>query len=182
MKARPALLLALTLVSISACGGSGGNAGGETTAAVEVQSGFADIPGGQLYYEMTGSGESVVLIHGNAGDRRHWDFQFEALARDYRVIRYDVRGFGRSSLPVEHEAYSAHEDLAVLLDHLGVKSAHIGGWSMGSGIAIDFVLAYPERAKSLISVGPWVFGYSSQAARSLFADVRAVSTALAEGG
>jgi 2-succinyl-6-hydroxy-2,4-cyclohexadiene-1-carboxylate synthase len=72
--------------------------------------------------------------------------------------------------------------LAALLDHLGVCRAHIGGWSIGSGIAIDFVLAYPERATSLISVGPWVFGYSSPAAESLVADMGQVAAAIAEGG
>ena len=166
-----------------ASGGNGGDdAGKQTPAAVKVQSGFADIPSGRLYYEVAGSGKALVLIHGNIGDRRHWDHQFEVLARDFRVIRYDVRGFGKSSSPVEREEYSDHEDLAALLDHLGVKSAHIGGWSMGSGIAIDFVLAYPERARSLISVGPWVYGYLSPAVRSIIADSGVVGDALAEGG
>lgn len=148
----------------------------------ELRSGFAEVQEGYLYYEVSGRGEPLVLIHGNAGDRRHWDHQFVALAADYQVIRYDVRGFGQSSLPSAGQPYSDYEDLRRLLDYLDVPQAHIAGWSMGSGIAIDFVLAYPERALSLISVGPWVNGYSSPAAESMFADFGLVVSALQEGG
>ena len=147
----------------------------------KTQSGFAEIRGGRLYYESAGSGDAIVLVHGNAGDRRHWDPQFSALANDYRVIRYDVRGFGESSLPVEGEPYSDHEDLATLLDHLGVRTAHIAGWSMGSCIAVDFALAYPHRTRSLISVGPCVFGHSSPTQQAMFADMAQVRAAIADG-
>jgi pimeloyl-ACP methyl ester carboxylesterase len=147
-----------------------------------TQSGFAEVQGGRLYYKSAGSGDAVVLIHGNMGDRRHWDAQVGALAVDYRVIRYDVRGFGESSLPEEDHPYSDHEDLAALLDHLGIKAAHVVGFSLGSGIAIDFALAYPDRTTSLVSVGPWVFGYSSPAEQSMFADFARVNVAMADGG
>lgn len=167
---------------IASCGRGEGSGSERTSAVVETQTGFADVPGGRLYYEVAGTGDAIVLIHGNAGDRRHWDSQFEALANGHRVIRYDVRGFGRSSVPVEGEAYWDYEDLAALLDHLGIGSAHIGGWSMGSGIAVDFVLAYPEKAKSLISVGPWVNGYLSPAAQEIYDDFGQVGAALVEGG
>ncbi|MHC5025341.1 MAG: alpha/beta fold hydrolase, partial [Planctomycetota bacterium] len=69
----------------------------EAAVDIETQSGFAAIDGGRLSYESVGSGDAVVLIHGNMGDRRHWDAQVSALAAGYRVIRYDVRGFGESS-------------------------------------------------------------------------------------
>ncbi|MHC5063463.1 MAG: alpha/beta fold hydrolase [Planctomycetota bacterium] len=144
--------------------------------------GFAEIQGGRLSYDSTGSGDAVVLIHGNAGDRRHWDAQVDALAAGYRVIRYDLRGFGESSLPEENHPYSDHEDLAALLDHLGIEAAHVVGFSLGSAIAIDFTLAYPERTRSLVPVGPWVFGYTSAAAEIMFADFARVSEAMEEGG
>jgi 3-oxoadipate enol-lactonase len=136
----------------------------------------------RLNYEVRGSGDAIVFIHGNAGDLRHWDHQVDTLAAHFRVIRYDVRGYGKSSLPVEGEPYANHEDLAALLDRLGVSKAHVAGWSMGAGIAADFVLAYPERAMSLISIGPWVGGYSSPAVQALLADFRAVATAFDAGG
>lgn len=144
-----------------------------------ADTGYVDVPGGRLYYESLGSGDAIVLIHGNIGDRRHWEKQFEALAADYRVIRYDVRGYGRSSLPREDESYSNVEDLAALLDQLNIPRAHLVGWSMGSGIAVDFALAHPERTRSLIPVGPWVNSYSSP---ELAAEFTAVSNALAEQG
>jgi pimeloyl-ACP methyl ester carboxylesterase len=146
-----------------------------------VQSGYVEVPGGRLWYEIAGSGESLVLIHGNAGDRRHWDHQFPLLARGFRVIRYDVRGYGKSTLPVEGEPYAAHEDLAALLDHLRISKVHIAGWSMGCGIAVDFALAYPERTTSLVAIGPWVSKYSSPAAQTFLADLRAVAAAASQG-
>lgn len=148
----------------------------------DLQSGSAEVSGGQLYFESKGEGDVIVLIHGNAGDRRHWDLQFAALAESYRVVRYDVRGFGKSSLPVEDEPYSDYVDLVVLLDYLGVSTAHIAGWSMGSGIAVDFALAFPERTSSLIAIGPWVFGYSSPGEQAMMADMLQIGGALADGG
>jgi pimeloyl-ACP methyl ester carboxylesterase len=143
---------------------------------------FAEVEGARLHYEVRGSGDAIVLVHGNAGDLRHWDHQVEALAADFRVIRYDVRGYGKSSIPVEGEAYANHEDLAALLDHLDVSKAHVAGWSMGAGIAADFVLAHPERAASLISIGPWVGGHSSPAVQALFTDMGVVAEVIPEGG
>jgi pimeloyl-ACP methyl ester carboxylesterase len=154
----------------------------DTAAAESFQEGISEITGGHLFYEAAGTGDPVVLIHGNEGDRRHWDHQFGALAQHFQVIRYDARGFGKSSLPTEGEPYSDHDDLAALLDHLNIDRANIIGWSMGSGIAVDFVLAYPERAKSLASVGPWVFGYTSPAAQSFFDDFARVAAEVAENG
>ncbi|MEW6753918.1 MAG: alpha/beta hydrolase [Candidatus Latescibacterota bacterium] len=151
-------------------------------AAVQLRSGFASLTGGRLYYEIAGDGDPVVLIHGNAGDRRHWDHQIEILARGFGAVRYDVRGCGRSSLPDEGQSFSHHEDLAALMDHLGIPSAHLVGWSMGSGIAVDFALAYPDQTASLVSVGPWVNGYASPAAQALSADLAQVGAVMAQGG
>jgi len=172
----------LIVMTAVACGVNERNASTETLPEVEIQSGFADVPAGQLYYETAGRGEPVVLIHGNIGDRRHWDPQFHVLATHYRAIRYDVRGFGKSSVPLEGTPYFDYQDLVALLDHLGVRSAHVAGWSMGSGIAIDFVLTHPKRARSLISVGPWVSGYSSPAAKQLFGVFTDVRAAIGKGG
>ena len=61
--------------------------------------GFVETNGTQLYYETMGEGHPLVLIHGGYMDRRMWDDQFVVFAQHYRVIRYDVRGFGKSELP-----------------------------------------------------------------------------------
>ena len=81
-----------------------------------VEKGFAQVNGTKLYYELSGTGEPVVLIHGNWGDRRHWDFQLSSLSKNYKVIRYDVRGYGKSALPKSEEPYNDYNDLKTLLD------------------------------------------------------------------
>jgi pimeloyl-ACP methyl ester carboxylesterase len=154
----------------------------ETHHSVPVEAGRAPVPAGELYYELAGSGDAVVLIHGNAGDLRHWDAQFESLADEYQVLRYDLRGFGRSSAPVPGEAFSAFGDLAALLTFLDIPRAHIVGWSVGAGVAADFALAYPEMTRSMVQVAPWVNGYSSDAANQLGVEMSAVFRAGREGG
>ena len=160
---------------------------GEEVAEVEedtfeTKTGFAEVNGTRLYYEIASSGEPIVLIHGNFGDCRHWDYQLEPIAKSHKVIRYDVRGFGKSNMPVQEESYSHHEDLRALLGYLGISKANIAGFSMGCGIAVDFVLAYPEISNSLIAVGPWVSGYNSQAVKELYQDMSKISSILEENG
>jgi pimeloyl-ACP methyl ester carboxylesterase len=116
-----------------------------------------DVEGGRLYYEVKGRGPIVVLIHGGFGDRRMWDAQWEVLARDFRVVRYDHRGFGRSSRP--EKPYSAVADLLALMDHLGARSASLVGNSMGGTLAIDFTLRHPERVERLVVVASGADGF-----------------------
>src|SRR5687768_13828207 len=103
-----------------------------------VPAGSAAVNGTTLYSPLARRGGVVVLLHGNMGDRRHWGFQFRPLARKYKVVRYDMRGFGKSDLPNPDDAYSHHEDLKALLEYLGIEKAHVCGLSMGSGVAVDF--------------------------------------------
>ena len=129
--------------------------------------GYAEVNGTKLYYEITGKGDPIILIHGNVGDNRHWDYQFEAFGKQHQVLRYDLRGFGKSSLPQKDEPYSHYEDLKHLMDYHEIDAAYIGGLSMGSGVAINFVLSYPERVKSLIAAGPWIANYDSEKTRGV---------------
>jgi pimeloyl-ACP methyl ester carboxylesterase len=112
--------------------------------------GEVEIDGGRLYYEEAGRGFPLVLNHGFALDARMWDDQMRPFAGRYRVIRYDLRGFGRSSRPEAGRPYSRHDDLKALLDALGVERAHVLGLSMGGAAAISFALAYPEATAGLI--------------------------------
>ncbi len=114
--------------------------------------GKAGVNGTQLYFEVTGSGSPLVLIHGNTLDIRMWDDQIELFASQYQVIRYEMRGFGRSAAPTA-EPYAPVDDLKALLSHLGVEHANILGLSLGGAIAIDFALAYPEMTDTLIVAG-----------------------------
>jgi 3-oxoadipate enol-lactonase len=129
--------------------------------ASTVKSGFAEIPGTRLYYEMAGTGdETVVLIHAFMLDTRTWDEQFEAYAQRYRVIRYDARGFGRSGVPHAGEPYSHADDLAALLDLLGATGpVHVVGLSMGGRFALDFAVVHPARLRSLTVIDTVVGGW-----------------------
>jgi pimeloyl-ACP methyl ester carboxylesterase len=149
---------------------------------ISYREGFAPVTNGKLYYQVAGSGDAIVLVHGIAGDHRHWDNQFTQLATQFTVIRYDVRGWGRSSDPVIGSPFSDFSDLAVLLNHIDVESAHVVGWSFGSGVAFDFATAYPGRAKSLVSVGPWVFGHHSKTIAEFYERAGAAADAASAGG
>lgn len=117
----------------------------------DTTSGIAAVNGTNLYYEFTGTGPAVVLIHGYTLDTRMWADQIEAFSQNYRVVCYDLRGFGRSALPTQ-DLYSHADDLKALLDFLGVARAHIMGLSLGGAVAVDFALAYPATVNSLILV------------------------------
>jgi pimeloyl-ACP methyl ester carboxylesterase len=120
---------------------------------------YADVNGSRLYFEVTGSGDPVVFIHGMGADSRIWDLQVEPFAKSYSVIRYDIRGHGRSALPTE-EPYAHADDLKALLDHLGIARAYVVGQSMGGEIAINVALAYPDQITSLVLADPGVEGYA----------------------
>lgn len=155
-------------------GGLAASAGGTIRQDLPLRSGFAAVQGGRLYFEETGEGEVIVLIHGGVMDRRMWDDQFEALGRKFRVIRYDLPGFGNS--PRREEAYTPSDELRELLRALDIQKAYIVGSSFGGGIAIDFALAYPEITKALIVAEPGVAGHRftsevAQTMREVFAAI-----------
>ena len=124
-------------------------------------SGFVRVAEPVIYYEAAGSGAPVVLIHGGQMDRRMWDPQFEAWSKKYRVVRYDVRGYGRSATPTL--PYSDVDDLLAVLDSLGIAKAHLVGLSLGGRIAIDFTLVHPDRVASLVAVAAGMSGFEFSA-------------------
>ena len=123
---------------------------------MKVQTGFAPVNGAQLYYEVVGAGQPMILIHAGVADGRMWDGQFTEFAKHYRVIRYDMRGIGRSAMPSGQ--FSNHGDVAGLLDHLQIDRAIVVGISFGGKIAIDFALSYPNRVSALVLGAPSVGG------------------------
>jgi pimeloyl-ACP methyl ester carboxylesterase len=127
------------------------------TRSAQRETGFAEVNGTQLYYEMQGEGHPLVLIHGGYMDGRMWDDQFHAFAEHCRVIRYDVRGFGKSELP--QVPYADRQDLFDLLHCLGVEKTYLLGLSLGGIIAIDFTLEHPTMVDALILVGSPVPGF-----------------------
>jgi len=130
------------------------------TETKELQTGFADVNGTRLYYEVAGTGHPLLLIHGGLVDRRLWDDQFNVFAQHYRVIRFDVRSFGDSApITAETPPYSLEEDLYSLLKFLGIEKTYVLGLSMGGAIAINFTLMYPEMVDALIPVAMGLSGF-----------------------
>lgn len=121
------------------------------------QSGFAEVGDVHLYYEREGDGPDLVFVHAGIADRRMWDKQVSAFANKYRVLRYDMRGYGKSTLV--KESFSNRGDLNQLLDHLNISKAHFVACSMGSLTTLDFALEHPEKINSLTLVSPYVSGY-----------------------
>ncbi len=107
---------------------------------------------GRLYYEERGRGEPLILLHGHSLDTRMWDGQFACFARHYRTVRFDFRGYGRSSDQSETLQMTHVDDLIALMNHLGMGQAHIVGLSMGAFTAGDMLAMYPERMLSCVLV------------------------------
>ncbi len=130
-------------------------------AAFLSESGFLDVQGAPLYYEVTGQGYPLLLMHAGVADSRMWDEQFQVFARLFRVVRFDLRGYGQSVIPPN--LFADYEDPAVLLRSLGIEKAHVVGISFGGKIAIDFTLAHSEMVSSLVLAAPDVGGYPASA-------------------
>lgn len=118
---------------------------------------FAEIEGGRLYYERRGQGFPVVLIHPSLWDSRIWDPQFDEFAEHHDVVRYDVRGYGRSDVPAR--PHSDLRDLQHLLDELEIARCALVGCSLGAQLAVDFAIAHPDVVEAIVAVSPALSGY-----------------------
>lgn len=123
---------------------------------------------GAIFYQTTGSGAPIVLLHAGVADSRMWDPQIDSFAARHRVIRYDMRGFGKSTLP--DGLFAHHEDLLTLIDTLKLDSVWLVGASFGGSVAVDFALAYPERICGLVLAAPAVSGYQATGAVATFGE------------
>ncbi len=113
----------------------------------------ADIPGARLWYRDTGGpGVPVVFLHANTGSSRVWEYQIPAfVARGYRLIAYDRRGFGRTVIdPAGVQPGTGADDLLALMNHLGIDRFHLVGTAAGGFVALDFALSFPQRLRSLV--------------------------------
>lgn len=118
---------------------------------------YVKINNANLFCTVTGEGEPLVFIHGNFNDLRIWDYQMDDFTKYYKVIRYDLRGYGKSDTPIS--SFSNCEDLKLLFDSLHIKNATIIGSSSGGSVAVDFALQYPELVKALVLAAPSINGY-----------------------
>lgn len=113
-----------------------------------MTAGYAEVNGARLYYEVAGEGHPLVLIHAAIADNRMWNGQFSEFAKHYRVLRYDMRGFGKSVM-VDGQ-YSDTGDLFALLNFLGMDKAYLLGCSMGGSTALDLTLEHPAMVDVLV--------------------------------
>jgi pimeloyl-ACP methyl ester carboxylesterase len=122
----------------------------------------AETNGIVTHYEDTGQGPVVVLIHGHSFDLRMWKYQVGTLVdMGYRVVRYDVRGHGRSTVTESGYTWDNYSlDLAGLVKHLDTPPLHLVGFSMGGGIALKFALDHPGQTRSLTLVDSALPGFS----------------------
>ena len=104
-----------------------------------------------------GTGPVVLLLHPGIADSSVWDQLWRELSPVCRLIRFDVRAYGRS--PAATETYSIVGDALTVLDQLEVPSAHLVGCSMGGGAAIDLAVLHPDRVLSLTLLCPGITGY-----------------------
>jgi len=105
-----------------------------------------------LFYELSGEGSPIVLIHGTNLDSRLWDGDMDWLRKEGKVLRYDLKGQGKSPLPTER--YANHEDLIALLRELNLEGATLVGLSAGAQVALDVALDAPELVNRLVLVSP----------------------------
>ena len=109
------------------------------------------VNGINLFYEVEGAGEPLLLIYGLAGRGNNWKFQVEALSSHFQVITFDNRGVGETDQPEEpYSLAGMADDAAGLLDHLGIESANVFGISMGGMVAQEFALRHPQRVRKLV--------------------------------
>lgn len=105
----------------------------------------------QLHYIEKGTGDPLILLHGNGGDCSYFEHQIEYFSKKYRVIALDTRGHGQSprgTKPFTIRQFA--DDLCGFMDEMQIKSAHILGFSDGGNIALAFALKYPQRVRKLI--------------------------------
>ncbi len=144
-------------------------------AAIQSMPFMIEANGASLVGQAQGSGNSVVLLHGFADDRRSWERIAGELSREHRVVRYDLRGYGESTeigrVPFRHA-----RDLLLVLDALEIARTDLVGVSMGGAVAVSFALDFPARVRRLVLISPLLAGWQwSPEWRSLWSNIRNVA-------
>ncbi len=127
---------------------------------MNTKQGTVTVGDAQVYYEVAGSGEPLVLCHAGFVDSGMWDSQWVEFSQFFRAVRFDMRGYGKSD-PAQGPI-SRRKDLEGLLDQLGIQHAVLLGCSMGATIILDFALEHPERVDALVLVSGVPGGFKLQ--------------------
>ena len=118
---------------------------------LNVETGYAPANGLQMYYQVHGEGDPLVLIHGAYASASMWGPILEQLSQHHRVIVLDMQAHGHTAdidRPLRYETMA--DDVAALMDYLGIESADIFGYSMGAGVGLQFALRHPEKVRRQI--------------------------------
>src|SRR4051794_20032660 len=150
--------------------------------------GIARGSGLRIYYELTGTGRPLVLLHAAMGSLEAWRIggYVEALAQGNQLILVDLRGHGLSEKPVAPDAYLVErhvEDVMAVLDDVGLESAIVIGWALGGDVALAAAASQADRVDAVVAIG--AFGVSvgfADVKKPELKGVRAMATRLAKDG
>jgi pimeloyl-ACP methyl ester carboxylesterase len=119
--------------------------------------GFIAVKNDRIFYDTAGKGPDLLFLHAGIADRRMWDDEVRTFSKDHRVIRYDARGYGRSSAHTESFLYA--EDAETVMDEVRSPAATLVGCSMGGRTAIELAVLDPDRVTGLVLIGPALRGH-----------------------
>jgi pimeloyl-ACP methyl ester carboxylesterase len=140
---------------------------------------WIDVNHARLHVEEAGEGDAITMLHGFLVDSGQWNAEFDALANTHHVVRYDARGFGRST--IEPGSYAHHDDLTAVLDGCDIQRTALLACSGGAATALDFTLAHPVRVSALIFVGAGYWGKFADSTPAARAFLQALNTFDANG-
>jgi pimeloyl-ACP methyl ester carboxylesterase len=125
----------------------------QTPTSTPVKTGYAPLNGLKLYYEIHGTGEPLILLHGGVGATDMFAEILPALSKARRVIAVDLQAHGRTAdidRPLSQEAMA--DDIAALIKHLEMRRADVMGYSMGGGVALRTAIQHPDVVRKLVLV------------------------------
>ena len=145
-----------SFLAASAAGGvmaASANALGQVGMSSSVKTGYAPVNGLKLYYELHGTGEPLILLHGGLGSIEMLGELLPAFARTRKVIAADLQGHGRTGdidRPITYEALG--DDVAALMKSLGIEKADVMGYSLGAGTGLQMTIRHPTAVRKLVLV------------------------------
>lgn len=128
-----------------------------TNAKTEKQAGAIAVGGYRVYYELSGKGEAIVLLHAGLQDHTMWENQVNDLSKDYKVITLDLPFHGNTT--GTDTAILAKDVVKTVLDSLHIDKASVAGLSMGAAVAQDFIIHYPHRVNKAILLSSALYGF-----------------------
>src|SRR5207302_4974226 len=123
------------------------------TTDVKGSGQYAEVNGIRLYYETHGAGRPLILLHGGLGSGEMFGPVLPLLSRRHQVVAVDLQGHGRTAdidRPIDLRLMA--DDIAALIDHLGLASPDVVGYSLGGGVALQTAVKYPKKIRRLVAV------------------------------